>query len=206
MCRERYPCIAFLKRHIKKDHDGLFCDTCVGQFPDDKMFSEHNKIKHNDEFIPCDCGKKSYSELHFSWHIKKCHNKAKTKKRGDIHLEISVCDLCDYRPTPATSYRLKLHKEAKHQGIKHICPSCKKSFITKCGLAKHIAEKHERRTVRCNQCDYSATNTPSIKLHKDQVHLGVLYYCAQSDCSFTTAWPSNVRSHQKKMHRNITQD
>ena len=42
MCFERYPCINYLKRHIKKDHDGLFCDTCVGQFPDENMFSGHN--------------------------------------------------------------------------------------------------------------------------------------------------------------------
>ena len=206
MCFERYPCIDFLKRHNKQDHDGLFCDTCVGQFPDENMFSEHNKNKHNNGFIPCDCRKKCYSESHFSWHIKQCHKEAKTKQKGNIALDICVCDLCDYRPTPETPYQLKLHKEAKHQGKKHICPSCQKSFITKCGLGKHIAEKHEKQTVSCNQCEYTATNTSSIKLHKDQKHLGVLYYCDKIDCSFTTAWPSNVRSHQKIMHRTIMKD
>ena len=55
---------------------------------------------------------------------------------------------------------LKLHKESKHEGIRH----------------------------HCDQSDYAATQATALKRHKETMHDCVRYPCGQGENAATTAF------------------
>ena len=200
VCHKTFPYIVFLKEHIIKSHFGIFCDTCFYQPYLEGDLQEHNKKKHGSVFYPCQrCKLSCFSELHLKWHIKNNHK----KKLPIIKPEIiggRECNLCDYKPSKRSLTAIRIHKEAVHLGVRHICPQCQHPCTTRSNLKRHIAEKHEGRSYTCSSCSFSAPNSTMIKRHNESQHLGILYYCNIYPCNFSAESKLSLYSHNKNKH------
>ena len=65
-------------------------------------------------------------------------------------------------------------------------------------LNKHKAIVHEGRRFQCDQCDYSASTTGNLKIHKG-IHTGVKYTC--DICNYTSLRPSDIKRHSLKKNK-----
>ena len=156
-----------------------------------------------------------HGEIKFSSrNNRKCHTLKKhannyltkpPKKELDKIKSLLVCDECGYKPKKASAHAVRIHKEAKHLGIKHVCSKCQRPFSTKSNLVKHFAERHEGKQFYCDQCDYSVKHSFSLKRHKEKDHTGALHHCNLYPCSFSSSVISDLKNHQrrhkKKAHR-----
>ena len=52
---------------------------------------------------------------------------------------------------------------SKFNGIRILSP----------GFRKHVKEKHFHRVLACNECDYECRMANELKLHKENMHLGI---------------------------------
>ena len=181
ICFERFAAIIFLKPHIRQNHSGLFCDTCLYQPKTEADLVEHNTSKHGGVFYPCEkCQRACRSKLHLQWHLHAAHNKRIETKRVSkedktkTYAELCVCDLCGYRPKFPSLFALKIHKEAVHDGIRYNCPQCEHPCTTRSNLRRHVEKKHDKqRQHPCDSCSYTAVNKVQLKRHMDEVHLGI---------------------------------
>ena len=64
-------------------------------------------------------------------------------------------------------------------------------------VEKPIISKKER-CHRCDQCEYSATNTGVLYRHKRTAHTNKFFNCEQ--CSYTTNRDDTLLRHNRKMH------
>ena len=125
-------------------------------------------------------------------HLKKCHAEKKFRYQ---------CDMCDYIPAGnGKPSNLRIHKEAVHLGIKHICPQCAKEFTTKSNMQAHIKKDHEGRRVKCQYCEYAAKGTYELKMHNEIGHLGKRHNCDIKDCSFSSTNKNSIRVHRDMVH------
>ena len=62
------------------------------------------------------------------------------------------CDQCKYNATPNGS--LKIHNQAKHEGVKNVCDKCDNKYALKHYLNEHIASMHEGLKYQYLGCDY----------------------------------------------------
>lgn len=60
---------------------------------------------------------------------------------------------------------------------------------------------HMRKMYFCDQCDYSATKSTSVKYHKQAVHEGLRYDCDQCDAFFTRK--ESLKTHKLSLHEGI---
>merc|ERR1719186_2340096 len=74
------------------------------------------------------------------------------------------CSLCDFQAKK--SYKVKLHKEVKHEGIKHSCNQCDFTATYKDGLKTHIKAVHEGIKHSCNQCGFQSSYLNSLRSHQ----------------------------------------
>ena len=90
------------------------------------------------------------------------------------------CEFCDYRARKPSI--VKIHKNAVHSGIKHICVSCDSYFTNKGALTKHMKSVHEgseqvteticstERRYICKYCKCPYTFEHSLKAHMKTKH------------------------------------
>ena len=81
-----------------------------------------------------------------------------------------TCDQCNISFT--RSANLRMHKEAKHQGIRYSCSQCEFLASERSQLRKHVKVKHEGVRYPCDKCDYKATRKQHLKQHKESKHDG----------------------------------
>ena len=117
----------------------------------------------------------------------KCHKKAHVsdaKKRGQYK-----CPHCD------KTYSLHCHPEFYSHVKAHLgklqlpfgCSFCKKSFIQKKELNKHVKTHSKERPFPCNFCDYRAKGQVGLKIHEGK-HMRVKpksFKCSECDQTFT---------------------
>ena len=181
ICFDRFAALIFLKPHIRQNHSGLFCDTCLYQPKTEADLAEHNTAKHGGVFYPCEkCQRACRSKLHLQWHLHAAHNKRVEKRlaskqdKTKAYVDLCVCDLCGYRPKVPSLFAIKIHKEAVHDGVRYNCPQCEHPCTTRSNLRRHIEKKHDRqRQHPCDSCSYAAGNEIQLKQHMDEVHLGI---------------------------------
>ena len=64
-----------------------------------------------------------------------------------------------------------------------------------------MKSKHEGVGYKCDQCDYSASHSSTLKIHKKSQHEGVKYRCNQ--CDYIASQSSNLKVHKKSKHEGL---
>ena len=105
-------------------------ENCNSSTTPIKGLKHHLRKIHGEKKYACEiCNKKFAFESFLNKHIQKGHN------IGDEGTKYK-CDVCDYVPSYPSPYSIKVHKEAVHLQIKHICPECSRECTTKSNLSK----------------------------------------------------------------------
>ena len=71
--------------------------------------------------------------------------------------------------TKSTSH-LKLHKKSVHEGVKHQCDLCDRSYNFPGDLRRHKKTTHEGLRYPCHYCDFTASQTQTLKNHINKHH------------------------------------
>ena len=95
----------------------------------------HHKKEHPDEeliYHNCNiCGKEFYSPFALASHVERIHENFKSENTSDFNEEGTLrfrCDFCN--KTFSQHNSLKQHIMTAHEGIRHKCELCSKSFTT----------------------------------------------------------------------------
>lgn len=82
------------------------------------------------------------------------------------------CNL--YPKTFAQSHVLKMHKDNKHFGVTYSCETCKKAFITKSILLRHVRQVHQKlKPFGCTRCNKSYCTRTELKQHFNISHANI---------------------------------
>ncbi|CAH0558348.1 unnamed protein product [Brassicogethes aeneus] len=200
------------------------CKVCEISFSSEFELINH---MHNSEFCaktlkPVDiygecliCKKEYEGSLlnHLKKHLLKRHNCAKC---GDkfimlmaynnhllLHPEFKYkCNYC--RRMFVLKSNMEKHIKEMHQDEKFICEICSKLFNRKNNLESHIKQKHDEscKKIICPLCGYSTVSKHDLKRH-ERFHTNEKpYVCNFEGC--TKAYKtSSALSHHKKTHLNI---
>lgn len=118
------------------------------------------------------------------------------------------CDLCPY--TSRRKDYIKLHKDAKHFGLRFPCDECDYVANFPGDLKKHKSNKHivgddaeaiiaaRKAKHKCDQCVASFKRSGDLLKHKMQKHEGLRYSCDLCQKLFTTT--SSLYKHKRKIH------
>lgn len=121
----------------------------------------HREMKHNDGTgnLLCHlCDMRFHNDLYLKCHVRSVHRKRIT------------CDHCD---AEFSSYILLFqHKSVIHQDKLFPCVLCKKSFLSKQKLAKHMRLFHpdKEATFVCDYCQKSFITERILSYHIDEFH------------------------------------
>ena len=81
---------------------------------------------------------------------------------------VNWCKICD--KAYSSTWALKEHNQAAHQGLKYACNQCKYKSTLRGNLKKHILSKHKGTKYPCNLCDYVAPWVQTLSSHKRKIH------------------------------------
>ena len=81
-------------------------------------------------------------------------------------------------------------KSCKQKGVRYSCDQCEYAAPSTSSLKKHIGNIHEG--YLCGDCDYVATLAKYLKRHIRHKHVGVRYPCDQ--CEYVATSISHLNS------------
>ena len=84
---------------------------------------------------------------------------------------------------------------------KYKCEPCQKTFYNRPTLNRHIKSKHDGVKYDCDQCDFRAGHQSSLALHILSKHDGVKYACGQCDSQFTQQ--GTLKTHIQSKHEGV---
>ena len=125
----------------------------------------------------------------------------RTIKKKDVNLnKIGLlkpfqCRVCF--KTYTNKYRLGLHVDSKHGGVRYPCDQCGYEATQKSSLITHNNAVHANIKYQCDKCEYKATQKSSLKTHQDSIHTSVKFACDQ--CIHETSKRSNLIKHKDKI-------
>ena len=114
-------------------------------------------------------------------------------------LECYFCQEC--QKSYKTSEGLRIHKQSKHQGIRHPCDQCKFSGITVFALKDHIKAQHEGIKFDCDKCSKKYNSQNILKRHQQLKHDGIKYPC--KDCNHQASSKPSLKDHIQVVHLQI---
>ena len=96
-------------------------------------------------------------------------DKDQTARHKKTSLRFS-CEECDFEAKRPD--HLRIHRQRDHEGIRHNCLQCLKSFPSRQGVWQHVKTVHERVQYHCDrdQCSYSSTRKDRRDHHIEKVH------------------------------------
>ena len=116
-------------------------------------------LKHPCHLCDYACNRKSYLVKHLVVHgIGERYN----------------CDQCDRAFIQKCN--LNEHIRMQHEAV-HICHICQKEMANKPSLRYHIQNKHEEKTIPCDECSHMFATVGSLKQHKKGVHVSRSFKC-----------------------------
>ena len=124
------------------------------------------------------------------------------KKRSDMSKTKDgkyQCQQCDYENNQSSN--LKLHVEAKHEGVRYPCDQCDYKATRELSLKRHQEIKHEGVRYPCDQCKYKGVTKRDLKIHKESKHQGICYSCYA--CTYKAATPANLKAHVDSIHEGV---
>jgi hypothetical protein len=178
-----------LKRHIKRDHEGLryYCDQCAFSAKALGHLGIHQQSVHEGVRYNCD----------------QCNFKGKLKSELRQHIKVEheglryYCDMCDHAAKSVPI--LKNHMRIQHEKRIFKCDQCLFEATTRTSVDRHKKSKHEEIRYHCDQCDLKYTEERTLTLHKQNIHEGVRYYC--DICEFKASYKISLERHIKLKHK-----
>ena len=200
-CNKTYSSYQVYWNHKKSLHHKVRynCDLpdCDKNFPSQKSLDKHIFIVHETKRYTCkECGKNflSHSALknHYQefphkskldehhgakWPCDKCNNKVFFNKQSwykhkkNVH-EKKPCHICGKM---FYNTRLKDHFISCHtdESLKpHICQTCKKGFVHKHILEKHMKIHTGEKPHECKYCSKGFTDVSNMRMHEKTTHEG----------------------------------
>ena len=161
------------------------CDLCSKVFPMASRLRDHKLFAH--EGITFDCTLCDF----------KGSRPALSRHKRRVHDQRYKCDQCEFNGS-SLEY-LKEHKQSKHLGIRYNCEhyDCKSAFASLRNLKVHIKEKHEEKTLLCDQCHFTTNTNSILQTHVNAVHLQK-YFCELCQVLFPTS--RAIDSHMENKH------
>ena len=94
--------------------------------------------------------------------------------------------------------------QSVHEGIKHFCVICNKSFNVLSNLKKHIKEVHEKvkrvkKLQKCEICEKTFPGGSYLKIHIHTVHEKLRKYQCK-ECGKSFAHREGYKSHCRNIH------
>ena len=118
------------------------------------------------------------------------------KYSHDDHPRIQCSD-CSFKAL--NTDHLKIHKKAKHEGVRYPCKDCKYEAQQQSALTRHIESMHKGRKYKCLQCNKEYTDSYALKLHIKVQHEGIRHKCTLCDKMFVDK--RLVKRHIKVKHK-----
>lgn len=198
--------------------NALTCNQCGHIAKEFFRLERHIVTMHTDQSFPCDqCGHMARTQGKLRLHIKIMHENRKPfvcneqngtcdfigKGQGKLDMHIRrkhtgdkfLCDQCDFEGW--TNANILHHKQVVHDGLRFECKSCPASYATKRGLYIH-SDRHKGKSFPCQKCEYQATTTGNLKVHKNAKHDKIRFRC--NLCSWTGSQSGMVKTHKKQKH------
>ena len=209
-----------LKRHYEGVHEGLKkhkCDQCQAKFNLEYSLKRHLKFvhdntnkKHKCEYCPSLFKRKDSVHLH----MKKFHERLLSEKNCLDEKFVKSTDLPvlesiqmnsnsdDSKTNPAQPDQVKENKSNDVEK-KNSCEKCRKQFIRKDYLKRHIEVIHNGiKKFKCGKCDKTFSDNYHMKIHIDIVHYGVFNFkCDKCSKQFTRKY--YLKKHTEVVHNGI---
>ena len=188
-----------LKKHIRKYHKPIkismesMCAHCGNVYATQKSMDYHVRNAHSDKILQCSkCPYETKKSATLYDHTRIKHTTKYSKKSCEFcgkvlknmwaHLKATMCgkDVDDR----------KLLK----------CPQCKRRFIDKSSLEKHIQYIHNKvKDKDCPHCSYQTYSSFNLRLHVSKVHEKTSMFQVCPHCEMRTG---NLDWHLKTYHSN----
>ena len=107
--------------------------------------------------------------------------KAHKQKVHEGKVEYHHCDQCEKQFD--SMYKLKIHIDRVHEGVRYNCNQCEKSYGAKRELKLHVESVHEGVNVYrfyCDKCEFKCVKKYELKRHVQAKHEGVIFSDASS--------------------------
>lgn len=187
-CTKRFHKQNFLKKHIRFQHEkrGVTCPECgrvFAGFTQKKihMAEEHG---HDKPFSCSQCPVSFVTRSLLNSHVRSFHGKNKGHAEFKVrHDKVDVV--------------IKIDPKSKL----YCCPwkGCEDQFQVKSAVVKHYRSVHEKKRVKCPECDKEYTTGTSMRYHMSRVHgLEKPFVC--QECGEAFVIKSLLVTHFKKVH------
>ena len=188
-----------LKKHIRDIHESIdiyeesICVQCGKVYKNEKSMSAHVRNAHSDEIqkcLKCPYETKSYQQLYD--HTYREHSNRMIKQQS--------CEFCG-KVLKKLAAHLKSTMCGKNIDDRKLlqCPQCKRRFIDKSSLTKHIQYIHNNvKDKDCPHCSYQTYSSFNLRLHVSKVHEKTSMFQNCPHCGKTTG---NLDLHGTTYHR-----
>ena len=180
-CFKRFSTKYNLVRHTKEhgEEGRIKCSKCTSYFSSQEKLIEHVAVKHNNQHLCQDCGKRFSSSSSLGRHRRQLHERdsfpcrvcSKLFPNMSCMLEHMnshsgtkpyACKHCDKKyPRYDTCKR---HEKDCLTGA--VCSVCGQKFSCKTSLRNHVAANHEMINHLCTACGESFKYRSSLRNHR----------------------------------------
>ncbi|XP_066601141.1 PR domain zinc finger protein 5-like isoform X2 [Prorops nasuta] len=196
ICNKKFDKVDYLYRHLRKHTGEFICTTCLVVFARKENLISHSCFTHrlNPEYECSYCQKTFIQKKYLKRHMVK-------------HIATGKCKWCSHVFMSETDR--KLHKCVAPN---HECIQCKKKFVHKMHLTRHmkshtalkvvqkkVKKKQMCKSVICEKCGDLFKNQHSLKQHL-RSHGEKLYEC---DVCHSRFHRIGVLKEHKAIHRNV---
>ncbi len=145
--------------------DTYICDQCEKSFSRKNNLTRHMRNAHEKITFSCDkCGKDFTRD-----NARKQHNVVCTGNSSQGGDQGGVCDICG--KFFARMDTLRRHKQNVHDGVKHKCSKCAKTYARNCDRVKHETTcAPVRATYTCAHCPTTFKSVEELRAHGKQPH------------------------------------
>jgi len=200
-CGDQFSGDDDLKHHLDTDHSSLCLEWCDQCSEPTINLTLHSKVMHDDEepdfkplFGVClsqacswkECSFMGHSSSHLANHVYSKHTRKTSMK----------CQECGMRTT-----NIPEHIRVHHTKVKTlVCEVCKKFFLKRAQLTKHMKNHGVRQKDTCAECGVEVIN---IRQHMRCVHERDLPFRCNMGCSTRFSSKYALKKHMESVHEGM---